>query len=107
MTCARNIALLLMILAALAAGPVHACTPPERPFLPQAREDMRIYSDLIREDFEIYIGEVQDYFRCIDEDRARAFSEAREVTEDYGRFIDACLMKIPAFVRNKSHRSAF
>ena len=66
-----------------------ACTPPERPFLPQARQDMRIYSDLIREDFEIYIAEVQDYFRCIDEERARAFVEAREVTEDYGRFIDA------------------
>lgn len=89
MTCARNIALLTMILAASAAGVVDACTPPERPFLPQAREDMRIYSDLIRGDFETYIAEVQDYFRCIDEERARAFSEAREVSEDYGRFIDA------------------
>jgi hypothetical protein len=89
MTCARNIALLTMILAALAAGQVNACTPPERPFLPQARQDMQIYSDLIREDFEGYIAQVQDYFRCIDEERARAFSEAREVTEDYGRFIDA------------------
>ena len=89
MTCARNIALLTMILAALAAGPVDACTPPERPFLPQAREDMQIYRDLIRGDFETYIAEVQDYFRCLDEERARAFSEAREVSEDYGRFIDA------------------
>ncbi|SLN74109.1 hypothetical protein ROA7023_03770 [Roseisalinus antarcticus] len=50
---------------------------------------MRIYSDLIREDFESYIAQVQDYFRCLDEERARAFVEAREVTEDYGRFIDA------------------
>jgi hypothetical protein len=89
MTCARNIALLTMILAALAAGRVDACTPPERPFLPQAQQDMRIYSDLIREDFEGYIAQVQDYFRCLDEERARAFVEAREVTEDYGRFIDA------------------
>jgi hypothetical protein len=89
MTCARSIALLTMILAALAAGPLDACTPPERPFLPQARQDMRIYSDLIREDFESYIAQVQDYFHCIDEERARAFVEAREVTEDYGRFIDA------------------
>lgn len=89
MTCARNRALLTMILATLAAGRVDACTPPERPFLPQARQDMRIYSDLIREDFEGYIAQVQDYFRCLDEERVRAFVEAREVTEDYGRFIDA------------------
>ena len=89
MTCARNIALLTMILATLAAGPGNACTPPEWPFLPQAREDMHIYRDLIRGDFETYIAEVQDYFRCLDEERARAFSEAREVSEDYGRFIDA------------------
>jgi hypothetical protein len=89
MTCARNIALLPMILTALAAGQVDACSPPERPFLPQSRDDMQIYRDLIRGDFETYIAEVQDYFRCIDEERARAFSEAREVSEDYGRFIDA------------------
>lgn len=89
MTCVRIIALLLLILADLVAGRVDACTPPERPFLPQAREDTRIYSDLIREDFETYIADVQDYFRCFDEERARAFSEAREVSEDYGWFMDA------------------
>lgn len=50
---------------------------------------MRIYSDLIREDFESYIADVQGYFRCIDEERAETFSEAREVSEDYGRFMDA------------------
>jgi len=88
MTCARNIALLTMILAALAAGPVDACTPPERPFLPQSREDMRTYSDLIRADFEAYLAEVQDYFRCLDEERARTFIEAREVSEEYGRFVE-------------------
>ena len=89
MTCARNIAFRTSFLVCLAASAVNACTPPARPFLPQAREDMHIYRDLIRGDFETYIAEVQDYFRCIDEERARAFSEAREVTEDYGRFIDA------------------
>ena len=89
MTWARNIALVLMILAVGAAGQAAACTPPERPFLPQSRQDMRIYSDLIRADFETYIAEVQDYFRCLDEERARAFIEAREVSEDYGRFVEA------------------
>jgi hypothetical protein len=50
---------------------------------------MRTYADLIRVDFESYIADVQDYFRCLDEERARAFVEAREVSEEYGRFLDA------------------
>jgi hypothetical protein len=49
---------------------------------------MRTYADLIRGDFEAYIADVQDYFRCVDEERARAFVEAREVSEDYGRFLN-------------------
>ena len=89
MTCARNIPLVLLITALMVAGPVHACTPPERPFLPASREDMRAYADLIRGDFEAYIADVQEYFRCLDEERARAFIEAREVSEEYGRFLDA------------------
>jgi len=89
MTCACNIPLALLITVFVAAGPVHACTPPERPFLPTSREDMRVYADLIRGDFEAYIADVQDYFRCLDEERARAFIEAREVSEEYGRFIEA------------------
>jgi hypothetical protein len=55
--------------------------------LPGSEEDIRAYADLIRQDFETYIADVQDYFRCIDEERARAFVEAQEVSEDYGRFI--------------------
>ena len=50
---------------------------------------MRAYADLIRADFESYIADVQDYFRCLDAERAHAFVEAREVSEDYGRFQNA------------------
>ena len=89
MTCARNIPLALLITVLVAASPAHACTPPERPFLPASRDDMRTYADLIRGDFEAYIADVQDYFRCLDEERARAFTEAREVSEDYARFLNA------------------
>ena len=63
MTCARNIPLVLLITVLVAGGPAHACTPPERPFLPASREDMRAYADLIRGDFEAYIADEQDYFR--------------------------------------------
>lgn len=79
---------MLLILGVGAAGPAAACIYPERPFLPQSQEDMRTYADLIRGDFEAYIADVQEYFRCIDEERAQAFVEAREVTEEYGRFIE-------------------
>ena len=89
MTCACNIPLALLITVLVAASPAHACTPPERPSLPTSRGDMRAYADLIRGDFEAYIANVQDYFRCLDDERARAFVEAREVSEDYGRFIQA------------------
>ena len=88
MSCACNIPLALLI-TVLVVGPADACIPPERPFLPASREDMRTYADLIWGDFETYIADAQDYFRCIDEERAQAFLEAREVSEEYGRFIEA------------------
>jgi hypothetical protein len=87
MSCARNAILALMIVATPAQAAMAApCLTPERPFLPQSREDMRLYADLLRADFETYIAEVQTYFRCLDEERARAFAEAREVVEQYGQF---------------------
>ena len=89
MSCACNIPLALLITVLVVSGPAYACIPPERPFLPASREDMRTYADLIRGDFEAYIADVQEYFRCLDEERARAFVEAREVSEEYGRFIEA------------------
>jgi len=89
MSCARNIGFLLLIAVLTSAGPAQACTAPERPFLPQSRVDMRTYADLIRADFEAYIADVQGYFRCVDEERARTFGEAREVSEEYGRFLNA------------------
>ena len=88
MTCACNIPLALLITVLVAGGQAHACTPPERPFLPASRDDMRAYADLIRGDFEAYIADVQYYFRCLDDERMRAFIEAREVSEEYGRFVD-------------------
>ena len=89
MICARNIPLMLLITVFVAGGPAHACTPPERPYLPASRDDMRTYADLIRGDFEDYITDVQAYFRCLDEERARAFVEATEVSEEYRRFVEA------------------
>ena len=49
---------------------------------------MRAYADLLRSDFESYIADIQEYFRCLDTERQRAFQEAREVSEDYGRLVE-------------------
>ena len=70
-------------------GPVLAesCFAPTRPFLPSDSLAAREYADIIRGDFEDYIQDIQSYFRCLDGERARAFEEAREVSEDYGRFL--------------------
>lgn len=86
---ARNAPLLFVFL--LGSMPVAAaadCIPPERPFLPQSQEDMRAYADLLRSDFEGYIADIQEYFRCLDAERQRAFQEAREVSEDYGKLVE-------------------
>jgi hypothetical protein len=88
MSCARTTPLALLVMVC-AAGPVAACTAPERPFLPQSQDDMRTYADLIRSDFAAYIADVQEYLRCLDAERVRAFVEAREASEDYARLLRA------------------
>ncbi|SEL67391.1 hypothetical protein SAMN05443999_10710 [Roseovarius azorensis] len=78
-----------LALLACVPGPGFAasCLAPARPFLPSDSPAVLNYADLIRGDFEDYIQDIQCYFRCLDEERARAFEEAREVSEDYGRFL--------------------
>ncbi|MBU1827903.1 MAG: hypothetical protein KJ731_05415 [Alphaproteobacteria bacterium] len=78
-----------VVLLICVPGPVLAesCFAPPRPFLPGDSQAARDYADIIRGDFEDYIQDIQSYFRCLDSERARAFEEAREVSEDYGRFL--------------------
>ena len=64
-----------------------SCFAPTRPFVPNDSQSARDYANIIRDDFEDYIQNIQSYFRCLDSERARAFGEAREVSEDYGRFL--------------------
>ncbi|MFV1630805.1 hypothetical protein VWY41_01635 [Phaeobacter sp. JH20_18] len=64
------------------------CLAPSRPFVPSDPQAAREYEDLIRQDFEDYITNVQDYFRCMEGERARAFTEAQEVSQEYGRFVE-------------------
>ena len=79
-----------VFLSALIAGQAHGqtCYSPERPFVPTDPQDVQEYRDLIGRDFETYIADIQSYFRCLEEERARAFEEAREVSQEYGRFLE-------------------
>ena len=63
------------------------CLAPPSPFVPSDPDAAREYADLIRGDFETYISEVQNYFRCMEGERARAFEEAQEVSQENGSFV--------------------
>ena len=80
-----SVALLLLVPAASQAG---SCLAPVRPIVPSDSQAARDYADIIRGDFEVYITDIQDYFRCLEQERERAFEEAREVSQDYGRFLE-------------------
>ena len=41
-----------------------------------------------RSDLEDYIADIQEYFRCLNAERQRAFQEAQEVSRDYGRLVE-------------------
>ena len=78
------VALLVFVSSAAQA---ETCLAPARPFVPNDPAAAREYADLIRRDFEDYISDVQDYFRCMEGERSRAFTEAQEVSQEYGQFI--------------------
>ncbi|MGS4985488.1 MULTISPECIES: hypothetical protein [Pseudosulfitobacter] len=72
----------------LAHGAVaETCLAPQRPFVPGDFRAAREYANIIRSDFEGYVQDIQRHFRCLDQERSRAFEEAREVSEEYGRFL--------------------
>ena len=77
----------VLLIAACSQASAETCLAPARPFVPGDPAAFKEYEDLIRLDFENYISEVQDYFRCMEGERARAFTEAQEVSQEYGRFV--------------------
>lgn len=79
----------IILLGSVLTGPAMGgpCFAPQRPFVPSDQYSAEHYTDLIKQDFEQYITDVQRYFRCLDEERARAFREAGEVSHAYGAFL--------------------
>lgn len=81
----HTLTILFVIIGSMAHS--EACFAPDRPFVPTDPEAAKEYAELIRGDFETYISDVQAYFRCLEEERARAFHEAHEVSQEYGQFV--------------------
>ena len=84
----------LVMLCAVASPPQaqsHAgfCLPLTPPALPSDIRLMQEFAELLRDVFEQYLAEVTGYFRCLDDERARAWREAAEVTAQYGAFLEA------------------
>lgn len=78
------VAVLFPVPAASLASP---CLAPDRPFLPSDSQAVRAYKEILRKDFESYIQNIEAYFRCLEDERQRAFLEARQVNEENVRFI--------------------
>ena len=89
LTCLLPLQAMALLMVVPGAGFAESCFAPARPFLPSDSQAARDYADIIRGDFEGYIQDIQSYFRCLDSERARAFEEAREVSEEYGRFLQS------------------
>jgi len=86
--CSSTLAWAVVLLFALVGtAAAETCLAPLAPFVPNDPRAALEYADIIRQDLEFYIRDIQDYFRCLDTERARAFEEAREVSEAYGRFL--------------------
>ena len=82
----RSVQTIVFLIFLAGGASAQTCFPPPRPFVPRDPHAVQEYADLIKDDFEVYIQDIQSYFRCLDDERARAFKEAREVSEAYGRF---------------------
>lgn len=78
---------ILLLVLSTGNASAESCLAPVRPFVPNDAQAARDYADFIKRDFELYIRDIQSYFRCLEGERARAFEEAREVSEEYGRFL--------------------
>ena len=79
---------MIMVALAKVESRAETCLAPVRPFVPSDSQAARDYADIIRRDFEVYITDIQEYFRCLEQERARAFEEASKVSQDYGRFLE-------------------
>jgi len=56
--------------------------------MPTNADDVRAYADLLKRDAEAYFADVENYFRCLDQQRREVFEQARVVNGDYARVLE-------------------
>lgn len=78
----------ILWLCSLQSVVAETCIAPTRPFVPSSMEAVREFRELIKNDFEQYIQDVQQYFGCIDAERVQVLQEAHEVSQEYARFLE-------------------
>ncbi|WP_227513939.1 MULTISPECIES: hypothetical protein [Rhodobacterales] len=56
--------------------------------MPAETDAAREFRDLIYDDYQVYFEDFSRYLQCLDQERARAFQEGQEVSEEYRQFFD-------------------
>lgn len=78
----------MVVLSWGSAAIAGSCLPPAPPWMPTDADDVRAYADLLRRDAEAYFADVENYFRCQDQERREVFVQAREFSEAYARLLE-------------------
>ena len=78
----------MVVLSWGSAAIAGSCLPPAPPWMPTDADDVQAYADLLKRDAEAYFADVENYFRCLDQQRREVFLQAQEATEEYARALE-------------------
>mgnify|MGYP001826899302 CR=1 FL=1 len=78
----------MIVLSWSSAAIAGSCLPPAPPWMPTDADDVQAYADLLKRDAEAYFADVENYFRCLDQQRREVFEQARVVSGDYARVLE-------------------
>jgi hypothetical protein len=82
-------AILWASMASAAQPEVIRCLPPDVPITNLPEAVLIEYRAEIRDEFERYFSALSAHIDCLDAERDRALSEAREATETYSAFLNS------------------
>lgn len=82
-----GVVVLLSVLPAPARSEGIRCLPPEPPMTALPDGVLAEYRTEIAAEYESYFAGVSDYITCLDRERARALSEARDATGAYAELL--------------------
>jgi hypothetical protein len=84
-----GIAAMLLVSVATAAQPeVIRCLPPQVPVTDLPESVLAEYRTEIGAEFESYFSAISTHIACLDEERTRALTEARDAADAYATFLN-------------------